>query len=244
MRLLALINNKITKVTKMKSKENIQKKVLGKICKLKHNLFGNIKISYDFNNVKYELLLLTSDCADNKELMQLIGRWRKENEIWFPSQFNVTTERTTKWFKDKVTNAPDKLLFMIKAGDDYIGHVGLFRFDFEANTCEIDNIIRGEPAYPGIMYDAIKNMMDWGRNMLGLKNYSLKTFSYNEKAIKLYKRLGFKAITKIPLIQTEGKDGLEWIDAPEGYAKKINRYNLIMKYERKNYYLHTNQKQV
>jgi len=213
----------------MESNKDWQKKVLSKIYELKRNPFGSTKISRDFNGTKYELLLLTSDCADNKELMELIGKWRKENEIWFSSQFNVTVERTTKWFEERLIDAPDRILFMIKVGNDYVGHIGLFRFDFEAKMCEIDNIIRGEPAYPGIMNNAIKNMMDWGKNTLGLEGYSLKTDSHNEKALRLYGKLGFREVSRVPMMQIEGKDGLEWVEAPEGYGKKTDKYGVIMK---------------
>lgn len=207
----------------------MQKKVLSKIYGIKHSLFGSTKIIRDFNGIKYELLLLTSDCADNQELMQLIGRWRKENEMWFLSQFEVTVGRTIKWFKERLIDAPDRLLFIIKVGNNYIGHVGLFRFDFKTRTCEIDNIIRGESAYPGIMNGAIRSMMDWGKTTLELRGYSLTTFLHNKKAIRLYEKLGFKEVLRIPMIQIEGKDGLEWTEAPEGYDKKINKYNVIMK---------------
>jgi RimJ/RimL family protein N-acetyltransferase len=203
--------------------------VLEKIKELKHLPFRQTTIDCKLNDVDFKLVFLTSDCAENKELMDIIGRWRKKNEMWFSAQFDVTVERTTRWFKERLTNTPDRLLFIIKVGNDYIGHVGLFRFDFVNKTCEIDNIIRGEAAYPGIMYDAIKNIMDWGKNVLGLNGYSLKTFLDNERAIRLYERLGFKEVSRIPLIQKEGKDGLEWVEAPEGYNKKTDKYEIIMK---------------
>jgi len=210
-------------------KEEVKKEKLSKIKKLKHEDFGKVVIDCKFNGLEYKLVLLTADCALNRNLMKLIGRWRKENEMWFNSQFNVTVERTTKWFKERVIGAPDRLLFMIKVNNDYIGHVGLFRFDFESKTCEIDNIVRGEPEYPGIMSDANRNMIVWGKDTLGLKGYSLRVAVHNERAIRLYKGLGFKETARVPMIQVEGKDGLEWTEAPEGYDKKAKKYDFIMK---------------
>ncbi|MFA5948313.1 MAG: GNAT family N-acetyltransferase [Candidatus Gracilibacteria bacterium] len=203
--------------------------VLAKINELKQLMFGEINIGCKFYDVNYKLILLSSECAEDKKLMDIIGRWRKKNEMWFSVQFDVTVERTTRWFKERLINTPDRLLFIIKVDNNYIGHVGLFRFDFETKTCEIDNIVRGEAEYPGIMYDAIKNMMDWGKNVLGLNGYSLKTFLDNERAVRLYEKLGFKEVSKIPLIQKEGKDGLEWVEDPGGYNKKTDKYEIIMK---------------
>ena len=206
---------------------------LTKIYELKHQTFCDFKIECKFNNLQYSLILLTSDCIKNKNLMEIIGRWRKENEMWFYSQFEVTLERTTKWFKERVINAPDRLLFLIDVDNEYIGHVGLFRFDFENNTCEIDNIIRGEPKFSGIMENAIKEMMNWGKEVLGLKNYSLQVISDNKKAIKLYQKLSFIETSRVPLIQVTGNDGIEWTEAPKGYNQNAERYNLIMKFDEK-----------
>jgi len=203
--------------------------VLEKIDELKHLPFGEVNIDCKFNDIDYKLVLLASECVKDEELMDIIGKWRKNNEKWFSAQFNITIERTTKWFKEKLIDAPDRILFIIKVGDSYIGHVGLFRFDFENKACEIDNIIRGESAYPGIMYNAIKNMMDWGKDTLELKGYSLQAASKNERAMRLYEKLGFKEFDREPMMQIKGKEGLEWVKAPKNYDQKIARYNVIMK---------------
>lgn len=206
-----------------------QSEILSKILKLKHEDFGKVVVHCKFGGLKYELILLTADCMFNQNLMELLGRWRKENEMWFLSQFNVTTERTMKWFNERVIETPDRLLFIIKVNTRYIGHVGLFRFDFESRTCEIDNIVRGEPEYPGIMGNAVLHMMDWGRTNLDLRGYLLKVLSNNERAIRLYKRLGFIETSRSPMIQVEGKDGLEWTEAPETYDKETDMYYIVMK---------------
>lgn len=202
--------------------------LLAKIYDLKHFRFGEVTIDSTFNNLRYTLLLLTSDCSEDQSLMELIGRWRKENEMWYLSQFEVTTARTTKWFKERLIDAPDRMLFIIKVGNEYIGHAGLFRFNFDDQTCELDNILRGEKKYPGIMEDALVSIMKWGKRILKLKGYTLKVLSDNERAIRLYGRLGLSETERIPLIQVEGKDGLEWTEAPRGYAGPISRYYVVM----------------
>lgn len=202
--------------------------VLAKISELKHLRFGEVTIDCRFNNFDYTLLLLTSDCSEDQSLMELIGRWRQENENWFQAIFKVTLEGTTKWFKNNLINAPDRLLFIIKIGNEYIGHVGLFRFNFEKLTCEIDNIVRGEPSYPGVMGDAIISMMSWGKEILGLKGYTLQTFYENERAVKLYKKLGFVGVKRDPLVKVVSKDRIEWLPAPKNFTGRPLRHNYIM----------------
>lgn len=201
--------------------------ILNAIEKFKHENFERVVINCRYNDLRYRLILLTADCESNRDLMELLGKWRKKNEIWFLSQFEVTTERTTRWFKHNVIEIPDRLLFIIKANNMYIGHVGLFRFDFENKTCEIDNIVRGEPGFAGIMGNAVLHMMHWGRDHMGINEYLLKVLSDNSRALRFYTRLGFVEISRIPLMQVEGKDGPEWTEAPVGY--RTDRYYIVMK---------------
>jgi len=178
--------------------------------------------------LRFVIILLTSECAKNPDLMELLGRWRKENEAYYLSQFPISTERTTKWFIDKLVEVPDRMLFIIEISGKYIGHVGLFRFNFDKRTCEIDNILRGEKDFPGIMGCAVRGMTDWGRRNLKLRGYTLKVLSDNLSAIRFYQKLGYEEVSRIPLIQVSGRDGLEWSEAPQDYEGEAARYYIVM----------------
>lgn len=199
------------------------------IHKMKHSSFGDTMIDCVFGDIRYKLVLMTAECADDSSLMDLLGRWRKENEQWFLSQFPVTVERTTKWFSNGVINAEDRLLFLMDIGGRYIGHVGLYRFDFENSSCEIDNIVRGESSHPGIMGAAVNDMMKWGVGSLKLKSYALRVLSDNERALKLYRKLGFREFKRTPLVYKEGNDGPELAEDDNAQKDKIVKYFVSMK---------------
>ena len=57
-------------------------------------------------------------------------------------------------------------------------------------------IFIGEKDYwdKGLGTEAVKLLLDYGFNLLNLHNILLKVFSYNERAIKCYKKVGFKEI--------------------------------------------------
>lgn len=207
----------------------LKQKVLNKIKQLKYSSFADVDLRFFHDGKKHQLILLTKDSIENKQIVGHLARWRKKHQKWFPAQFKVTEEGTKIWLKERVIQTPDRLLFMIKTGNKYIGHVGLFRFNFKDMSCELDNIVRGESLYPGIITVAITEMMDWGKKVLGVKFYELQTASDNERALKLYSKLGFLETKRSPLIQIKRKDRTEWVDAPPNYYGKIKRFNVFMK---------------
>lgn len=202
--------------------------ILQKIKKIKYLSFSRTSVNCDFDKLHYKLILLTDDCVKDTNIIKLLAKWRKKHEFWFPAQFKITAEGTKIWLKQKVIDTVDRLLFIIQVDSKYIGHVGLFRFNFDKSTCEIDNIIRGESPFPGIITNAITYMMDWGKKELGLKGYTLETSSDNLRALKLYKRLGFIEFRRIPAIHVKRKDRMEWIEAPQNYKGIIKRYFVFM----------------
>lgn len=203
--------------------------VLRKIANLKMNNFGEYFVDCNYNGLDYKLILLTKDSVDNADVMELLFRWRKNNQVWFQAQFNITLEGTVKWFRDRVIGAPDRILFIIKVGDKYVGHVGLFRFDFVESACELDNVLRGENIFPGIISAAIVDVFKWGKDVLGIEKYTLETFSDSVRALKMYEKLGFREYKRIPLIKIHNGDRTEWVEPSSDYQGGIERFNIFMK---------------
>ena len=208
---------------------NNTEKILLKIKTFKSLPFGKTAINCVFSNQKYQLVLVTKDCVNNKNIVRLLAKWRKFHQSWFQAQFKVTIKGTKIWLEKKVIDTPDRLLFLIKVNNNLIGHIGLFRFNFDNYSCEIDNVVRGELGYPGIIQNGLKYLMNWGRKNLFIKNYTLETTSDNQKALGLYTKLGFSEFKRIPLIKVNTNGYNEWIEAPNGYENEIKRYNVFMK---------------
>lgn len=203
--------------------------VIKKIAHLKVQQFGKVKINGTHAGVPFTLVLLTEECEENPYIISLLSKWRKNNMEGFFAIFNVTDEGTKRWFKAGLLDQKDRLLFLVKIKNCYIGHVGLWRFDFNKKTCEIDNIVRGEKGYPGIMESAIASLHEWGKTVFNLKHYMLQVASDNLKAIKLYQRLGYKEVKRTPLIQVKtAPDRIEWVEAPGNFKDKIIKFNVCM----------------
>jgi RimJ/RimL family protein N-acetyltransferase len=201
--------------------------VLRKIAELKRLAFGSTRLAGGHGGERFELVLLTADRSSDMELMRLLSAWRQKHEEWFPAIFKVTDEGTARWYRSQLIDSPDRLLFLIGSREKPLGHVGLFRFDFSDGSCEIDNIVRGEPDLPGVMGPAIEAMMAWGERELGIKAFKLQTFGDNVRSLNLYRRLGFHETARDLLVRRQSGDRTEWVEG-EAVPGAVVRYNVHM----------------
>ncbi len=154
------------------------------------------------------------------EATALLAKWREKANPFFPSQFPVTLEGTQRWLVKGLLETADRVLFWVKTADGRpVGHVGLFRFDFDGQSVEVDNIVRGEEGVaPGLIQTAIAAMLDWAFDALGCEATTLRVMSDNDRAVKLYRRLGFVEIARAPLRREQEGAVVHWVevDAPDG----------------------------
>jgi len=196
---------------------------------LKENPFHAISLAARYDDQGFHLNLITRECIEHDDIVSLLSRWRKENEFWFQAIFPVSDAGTKIWLKNKVIEEKDRLLFLVTINNAYIGHVGLWKFDFAESSCEIDNIVRGEHDYPGIMYNSIVVLQDWARTTLAIQDFYLHTLIENHRAVKLYKKLGYETIKTEPLIKTINGDRIEWVPPPADFAGDIERHEMQMR---------------
>lgn len=182
--------------------------------------------------VAYLRAISVSSIANSNDIKDLAS-WRKKHNRWFPAQFEVTVKGTRKWLENLISNQRDRLLFMLETPSGMpFGHMGYFRFDFENESCEVDNIVRGRDLLPGVMTPALKSLINWAFSVLSVKTLFLKTYLDNKKAIALYKRCGFTEVKKIPLKKVVERSIVRWEE--DLTLKKPKRYNLQMKFVESN----------
>ena len=185
-----------------------REKVTAKIKKIKKEDKEKNKIPIYNNQIIIGYLIpITEDILNNTEDIQLLAKWREENQEWFPSQFKVTFEGTKKWIKDSLLAEADRLLYWVCDNQEYkIGHIGLYRFDCYNKSCEIDNVIRGDKSLvKGIMSCASQSLIQDSLKSYQLQNIYLRVFSDNKTAIGFYDKLYFVEIQRIPLEKQEAE---------------------------------------
>lgn len=98
-----------------------------------------------------------------------------------------------KWFSSRFGNSNEKIFGIISKKDGcLIGIIGLKNIDFINRHAEL-YIYIGDNQYlsKGLGTDAIQTLVDFSFDQLNLHKVYLNVFDYNEKAIKVYERVGF-----------------------------------------------------
>lgn len=173
---------------------------------------------------------VTKKALQNNREIDLLTRWRNENVFAFPSQFKATTKGTESWLKSQLIQNPTRILFFIDSAETKrraIGHIGLYSFNFKYNTCEIDNVVRGDKKIlKGAMTMALKALIHWTNTELKPKSIFLRVFSDNKKAIGFYKRCRFVPLELIPMAKKIVKSDTFWRE--DKSLKKAEKYFLRM----------------
>jgi len=114
--------------------------------------------------------------------------------------YNVKKE--LNWF-EFIRSSKNDIVFAIVDIDTnlHIGNCALHKINWEKGSCEF-GIMIGEKDFwdRGYGSDAIKSIINFSISGLKLANIILNVYSYNRRAIKVYKKCGFK------LIQVRKKD--------------------------------------
>lgn len=125
-------------------------------------------------------------------------QWHLDDVIRFQASMHpfVVSERNEReWFENAIKDLSNKrVIFSIvfTETDELIGYFQLNDIDFINNNASL-GIVIGEKAFQGKGFgkEIIKLGTDYGFNNLGLNKISLNVVSSNERAINLYKKLGF-----------------------------------------------------
>jgi RimJ/RimL family protein N-acetyltransferase len=161
----------------------------------------------------------------------LFSQWRRENSHAFPNLFEITERRTEKWIDEYILNREDRILFVLHSVNDApLGHLGLWGFDFESRTCEIDNVLRGQMnGFRGIMSLALNTMINWGKLKFNPANIYLKVLSDNVHAINFYRKNNFIEQSKIPLFKVVDNNEIKWVEITDIADRAPDRFYTLMK---------------
>ncbi len=108
----------------------------------------------------------------------------------------LTSEAEAAWYeRTRQTDNRIDFAIYIRDGLRAIGTAGLLYIDHQHGTAEF-GILIGERDCRGHGYgaEATQLVLDYAFNILSLHNVMLRVYSYNEQAIRAYKRAGFREV--------------------------------------------------
>ena len=130
--------------------------------------------------------------AGDEATIALLARWRDENQHAFPTRFTVTHEGTRSWLRSALLDVPDRILFLVlDAFGHPVGHLGFANCLNDERSLEIDNVVRGESAAPGLMGVALDVLCEWAADMFLPEEIVLRVLDGNAHAIAFYRRHGW-----------------------------------------------------
>ncbi len=135
------------------------------------------------------LKLLDQDDENN------IITWRNKREIIdsFFSYTGITIEEHRTWFRNYLNNKTRMEFIIIKKENNQkIGTIGLSDIDFKNQKSEY-GILIGETAEQGKGYakESTLEIIRYGFKELNLRKIYLKVFKDNDRAINMYRKIGF-----------------------------------------------------
>ena len=126
--------------------------------------------------------------------------WMNDSEVTdgINKTKDVTTIENEREYLEKVGKNGDYAFSIVKKENDkLIGSCTLMHVDHIAQTAEV-GIVIGDFSSRGKGYgqESLNMLLNYGFNTLNLNAINLGVFSFNERAINCYKKVGFKEIGK------------------------------------------------
>lgn len=129
--------------------------------------------------------------------IQKINKWRNNRELisylGAPYRF-INMEVDEIWYDNymKNRNSTIRCAITLKDNDDIIGLITLANIDYINSSAELHIMIGNEYQNKGAGKYAVNNMINYAFKDLNLNRIELSALESNERALGLYKKIGFK----------------------------------------------------
>lgn len=101
----------------------------------------------------------------------------------------LTMEQEREWVQKKIREKGPYFSMIEKKSGDFIGNIEFM--DVHDGIGELGIAITAAKQNMGYGKEAIRTLVDYGKNVLKLKRMFLKAFPYNARALHVYKECGF-----------------------------------------------------
>ena len=174
-----------------------------------------------------DLVPIGAWALDKDHLIADFTRWRQLFMRFFLTRFTATNEGTRAYLERVAIAKPDRILFAIRADEQFIGHIGLCNVTL--CEAELDNIIRGvSGGAPDLIYHAEKAVLSWAFNDIGVEAVTAQVMSRNFLAMTLHERFGFRLRERFALKKTVTGDVTAYERCAEDEATESFALDLLV----------------
>jgi len=142
-----------------------------------------------FDNGKIKLIKADLNHVD------IYHKWRNDCDImtWTSPHIKQSSyEETECFFKERIIPSPSFMIYSYDK-DKFVGITSLTNVDLKNRNAEfIIDIGEKDSWGQGIGAEATKLLLDYAFGEMNLHRIFLRVFSFNERALNLYKKIGFK----------------------------------------------------
>lgn len=128
-------------------------------------------------------------------------------------------QKTTEWYKTR-NSQQDRLDLAIEYNDVVVGEVVINSYDEIKNQANFRVLISDDYVNKGIGSNALRLLLPYIFNEVGLSALTLDVFEFNPRASHVYEKVGFEEIGRLKNeIEVDGKsyDSIEMILTQERY---------------------------
>ncbi|MDD7362887.1 MAG: GNAT family N-acetyltransferase [Peptoniphilus sp.] len=123
--------------------------------------------------------------------------WRDhEDPLYQMYNFCETEETVGDWYLWKTQNPKDRYFSILVRGVA-VGYMGLKNLSRDGKTAEVGIILGGGETGRGIGGEALSKLLDYGFGEIGLETIALEVLPWNDRARKLYEKLGFRLVKRL-----------------------------------------------
>jgi RimJ/RimL family protein N-acetyltransferase len=125
------------------------------------------------------------------------AEWLNDLEVTFflnMARKTLSLEKEKEYLQ-RIVKEENMFAIIVKDKDRLIGNCGIHQVDGINRTAELGIFIGDKSCWgKGYGEEAVRLVLDYGFNILNLRNIMLRVFSFNKRARRCYEKCGFKTI--------------------------------------------------
>ncbi|EHR35723.1 GNAT family N-acetyltransferase [Helcococcus kunzii] len=139
------------------------------------------------SNLEFKWSPLTLEDGDK------LKEWTSfESPLFVGYNYNNLTEREKQFWYISKQKRFNSSYFSIYVGDEMIGYIGIKEINKLLKTAKLGIVFDSKWTSKGYGSAVLKDFLDYYFNDLRMRRLDLEVNSWNDRAIKLYKKFGFK----------------------------------------------------